>query len=431
MKIDFIGATQEVTGSMTLLTFENGKALIDSGMYQGPIEIVKKNKNPLPFNPKEISAIILTHAHLDHSGFIPRLVKLGFRGTIFCTKPTMKLAKVIMSDSSVLLEKQKDHILHNFYEKKDAMVATSLFKTKEFHESFELLGARVEFIPAGHILGAVSVVITEGESKTVFSGDLGRLNDPIIEPFELCPPANTVIIESTYGGRNRHGDIDVDLKKFLEKVKNESKIGIIASFAVARAQLLITLITKFYHEYPDQKVRVVIDSPMMVAANAIYKEFAELTRIPLELKNALSEVEVITHMREWDSIAKKEGPLIVISSSGMLMGGRIWRYLENWQDDPNACLFLPGYQGEGTPGKLLSEGQRVVQNEDGKKIHWQGEVICSDAFSSHADQDELLTWLKGVSLEAQIYINHGDEDSKLALLEKLVELGYRHVDHCK
>lgn len=430
MKLKFIGATEDVTGSMTLLECTEGKMLIDCGLYQGTNDIVKKNLRPLPFDPKEIVAIILTHAHLDHSGRIPRMVKLGFRGNIYATKPTLKLARLIMEDSAKIMEKNEHHILHSFYEMEDVMLATSLFKPKKFHESFLVLGMSITLRPAGHILGASSIQI-QGEKKIVFSGDMGRLDDPLICSPEKCPPTDILVIESTYGGKIRKGDLEEELTDYLVKIKNESKVGIIASFAVARAQLLITLIHKFYQLHPAEKIRFVIDGPMMTEANKIYKEFANDTKCPEDLRNALDEVEVIDQIREWDSLRKKEGPLVVITSSGMVSGGRIWRYLENWQHDTNACLFLPGYQGVGTAGRALSEGQRIVHDEEGKKIHWSGEVITSEAFSSHADQNELISWMKEVGKNTQIILNHGEESSKEIFKDKLNERGYKNVTIAK
>lgn len=427
MEFKFIGATDDVTGSMTLVSTSEGKILIDSGLYQGTDEIVKRNFHPLPFDPKDIDAIILTHAHLDHSGFIPRLVKLGFRGNIYCTKATMKLARLIMADSARILEKTEHHILKSFYTTEDVQVVTSLFKTKKFHEPFKMAGMSITLQPAGHILGASSALIEHDNKKLVFSGDIGRSNDPLNFPPEECPPTDFLVMESTYGGKIRQGNLEEELIAFLKKIKDGSKVGIIASFAVARAQLLITLITKYFNEHPGEKIRFVIDGPMMTEANKVYKEFAQLTKLPLDLQRALEEVENIDHINEWDSIRKKEGPLVIISSSGMVTGGRVWRYLENWQNDTNACLFLPGYQAEGTAGRMLSEGKRMIHDEEGKKIHWHGEVISSGAFSSHADQNELLGWIKNISKDTQIFLNHGEIDSKEIFREKLLELGYKNV----
>lgn len=426
MKIQFLGAIEDVTGSMTLIENNNQKILVDSGMYQGLPHIVKKNIRPLPFDAGEVKAIILTHAHLDHSGYIPRLVKLGFRGNIFCTKETMKLAKIIMMDSAKILEENEHHPLHSFYGPEDIQMATSFFKTKSWNEMFEVAGLKIHFQSAGHIMGASSAVI-EGDKKVVFSGDLGRVNDPLMPAPDKCPQTDILIMESTYGGKIRKGDLEQELIHFLKKIKNENRVGIVASFAVARAQLLITLIHDYYKAHPEDKVRWVIDGPMMTEANKVYKEYAHETRTPDSLKEALSFVEVLGHPRERESIQKKSGPLIIISSSGMVAGGRIWSHLENWQDDDRAVLFLPGYQSEGTPGKALSMGRREVQDEEGKKVHWSGDVMTSEAFSSHADQNELLGWIKDISKDTMIYLNHGEVESKEAFREKLIELGYKHV----
>jgi metallo-beta-lactamase family protein len=428
MNIKFIGAIQDVTGSKTLLDLPMGQILIDCGLYQGTSDVEKKNMDELPFEPKKIKAIILTHAHLDHSGFIPRLVKLGFRGSIFCTHPTMKLALIIMSDSANLMELEANHSKNRvpFYEMKDVMVATSLFKTKKLNESFEVCGVKVTLLSAGHILGAASVKI-EGEKTVIFSGDLGRHDDPLIYSPEACPKSDVVVIESTYGDRIRSSYIQEDLHAFLNKIKNDSCVGIIASFAVARAQLLITLITDYYNKHPEYKIPFMIDGPMMTEANTIYREYAHETKCPDELQHALRDVQVIEHLRQWNSVKKKMGPLLIISSSGMLTGGRIWRHLENSQDDETACLFLPGFQGIGTAGRQLAEGIRHIISPEGKHIRWQGEVITSSAFSSHADQNELIDWLKNIDKKTEIYINHGEDLSKKAFKKKLISLGYSNV----
>ena len=427
MNIKFLGAIEDVTGSMILLEFSKRKILIDCGLYQGTNEVVKKNLRSLPFNPKEITDVILTHAHLDHSGFIPRLVKLGFRGNIYATQTTLKLARIIMNDSAHIIEKSEHHILKSFYEMQDVEIAISLFKSKKFNETFDIEGLLVTLLPAGHILGAASVFITDGDKRIVFSGDLGRLNDPLIPPPEKCPETDILVIESTYGGKVREGDLEQELFNFLKKIKKESRVGIIASFAVARAQSLITLVHQFYENHPEEKIRFVIDGPMMTAANKIYKEFSHETTRPQELLKALEEVEVIDHVRQWESISKKEGPLLIITSSGMVSGGRIWRYLENWQDDNKACLFLPGYQAIGTAGRALSEGVRIIHDEQGKEVHWSGEVISSGAFSSHADQNELLSWISDLKKDTQIFINHGEKISKEKMKAKLQEIGFTNV----
>ena len=429
MKLSFIGATDEVTGSMTMLQTPAGKILIDCGMHQGSFESVQKNLRQLPFDPKDIKAIFLTHAHLDHSGSIPHLVKLGFRGSIFCTKATMKLALLIMADSAHIIEENENHPLKNYYGIEDVVRTTSFFTVKEMGSTFSFLDLKVTLLSAGHILGAVSYLFEDEDKKrVVFSGDLGRHDDPLNSSPPPCPKTDVVVLESTYGGKLRQGDLEKDLTDFLKLVKKESKVGIIASFAVSRAQLLITLIHKYNHENPEDKVRFVIDGPMMSGANRIYQQFTELTEMADELKHALGDVEVIDHVREWNSIQKQKGPLVIISSSGMITGGRIWRHLENWQNDSNAVLFLPGYQAANTAGRKLSEGIREVRNEEGKTIHWSGQVISSQAFSSHADQDELIEWISELDKKTHIYLNHGDPEAKIAFKAKLLSLGFEKTE---
>jgi len=217
------------------------------------------------------------------------------------------------------------------------------------------------------------------------------------------------------------------LNSFLVKVFKENKVAIIASFAVARAQLLITLIYRFFERHPEYKSRLVIDGPMMKEANKIYKEYAKETNLSHDVYEAIDEVDSIDSLGEWNSLKKKHGPLIIISSSGMITGGRIWRHLKNWQDDKNTLLFLPGFQAEGTAGRSLSEGHREFADSNGELINWRGEILHSEAFSSHADQSELIDWVSDISKETHIFLIHGEEKSKIDFKNKLQELGYKNI----
>lgn len=417
MKIEFIGATDEVTGSMTLVELPEGKILIDCGLHQGLSETIEKNKQPLPFPAEVIKAVFLTHAHLDHSGYLPKLVKSGFRGNIFCTVGTQKLAQIILKDSANI----HDEISDQLYNSEDVNITISLFKPVEMGAWMTFLGATICFHPAGHILGAASVEI-RSDKRLIFSGDLGRQNDPYMAPPENCSSQiDMVVMESTYGGKVRQGDMEKELYSFLVKISRQKKVGIIASFAVARGQLLINLIQEFFKRHPEEKIRVVMDGPMMNQANHVYQKY-----MPDKFSN-LSEIEVIDNIGEWESLKKKSGPLIIISSSGMLSGGRIWRHLKNWQADPTAVLFLPGYQGVGTAGRVLAEGLRDIVAPDKERVQWSGEVITSEAFSSHADQSELLQWLQNVKKDTPIYLIHGEQVAKQAFKIKLNEIGYTNI----
>lgn len=412
MEIIFWGSTEEVTGSITFVRVPKGLICIDAGLYQGTPETEALNETPLPFTPSEINAVILTHAHLDHSGYLPFLVKNGFRGRIFCTKPTAELAKIILEDSAKIPDQ-------NLYDMEDVKITLNHISIVEWGELKPLLGANFKLLPAGHILGASSVSLESNGKTVIFSGDLGRKDDPIIKAPFPCPPCDVVILESTYGNRKRSGNIEKEMFTFLMKISREIRVGIIASFAVARGQLLITLINDFLHHHPEQKIRVVFDSPMMKEANKIYQKYSFFTKIPEKLKNSLSGQESIEHQGQWDSLKKKKGPLVIISSSGMLTGGRIGRHLENWQHDKTAILLLAGYQGEGTPGREILEGNRTIKNSSSGIIQWEGEVQSSDAFSSHADHDELIEWTKNLQEQTKIYLIHGEKKAKLALKEDL------------
>jgi metallo-beta-lactamase family protein len=412
MEIIFWGSTEEVTGSMTFVRLPEGLICVDAGLYQGTEETEALNEKPLPFNPNEINAVILTHAHLDHSGYLPLLIKNGFKGNIFCTRPTAALIKIILEDSAKIPDQ-------HYYDVEHVKETLKHLTTLEWNESKTFLGASFKLIPAGHILGASSLKIKSEGKTIVFSGDLGRKDDPIMKAPLPCPPCDALIMESTYGDRKRTGNIEKELHSFLMKISRESRIGIIASFAVARGQLLITLINDFFNRHPDEKIRVVFDSPMMNLANEVYEKYSSLTKIPGTIKNALFGQEGIEHQGQWDSLKKKKGPLIIISSSGMLTGGRIGRHLENWQNDKTAILFLPGYQSEGTPGRDLLNGHRSIKNTSGKMIHWEGEILSSDAFSSHADHDELIEWTNELSHETKILLIHGQKEAKINLKNDL------------
>ncbi len=416
MKLTFWGATEGVTGSMTFVDLPQGRIMIDCGMKQGEVEGKEAKEISLPFPIDSIDAVVITHAHFDHSGYLPKLVKDGFKGKIHTTPVTAKLMKVILTDSAGLNDDE-------FYTEANVTQTLNQIVIHDWNNIFELAGARIRFHSAGHILGASTVEIMSEQKKIIFSGDLGRHNDPLIPAPDPAPAADLVVMESTYGGKLRQGDMEKELHSFLMTVSREKRVGIIASFAVARGQMLLTLIHDFFQRYPEDKVRVVFDSPMMEKANLIYQKYSHLTHSANSVFEALSQFECIDTQGEWDSLRRKEGPLIIVSSSGMLNGGRILRHLENWQDDEKAILFLPGYQAEGTPGRRMLEGQRQLVNKQGQTVWWSGEVWGSEAFSSHADQGELIQWLS-LNPKTKICLIHGETEAKLKFKDKLSSEGH-------
>jgi metallo-beta-lactamase family protein len=414
MNIHFWGATEDVTGSMTFLEFTDSLIMIDCGLAQGASNADEMNLAPTPFSPNTITAVVITHAHLDHSGYLPRLVKNGFVGTIYCTSATEKLTRIILLDSAGLNEE-------GFYDEEDVKKTLGMIKIVDWGKTFTIGTATLQLLPAGHILGASSVLLRAEGKSLLFSGDLGRNDDPMLPAVSPAPKADVVIMEATYGAKNRQGDIKKELHSFLATVADQSRVGIIASFAVARGQTLLTLIHEFYEAHPQFRAKVVMDSPMMKEANAVYKKFSALTNKPTELYEAMELIDAIESRGEFDKLRKKSGPLIIVSSSGMLTGGRIARHLENWSNDEKAILFLPGYQGVGTPGRSFIEGHRTLKNKWGESFVWSGEVWNSDAFSSHADQAELVQWVSTHNKDSTVFLLHGETTSKVALQSKLQE----------
>jgi metallo-beta-lactamase family protein len=414
MKITFHGATKSVTGSMTLIESKNILVLVDAGLYQG-VDAEENILSPLPYNPKNVDAVFLTHAHLDHSGLLPRLARLGFRGPIFCTPQTAKLVRIILNDSAELLEKNPSPRMQNFYTIQDVQTIISHLKPIAFDSSFQFEHLTIRFKKAGHILGAASVEIKE-QKRILFSGDLGRSDDVLIPPpAQVQELYDLVVMESTYGNKIRPPGMEADLKSFLVKLKTENKIGILASFAVARAQTLIYLIYHFFQRHPEYKIPVFIDGPMLQEASKVYEQFAEETKDPQGLRSSLEYFETIEHFRQRKHVQHKEAPFLILSSSGMLSGGPIMSHLKAFAHESNVALFLPGYMAPGTLGYLLSKGERTLPTEDGVTLHWTGEIIHSESFSSHADQNELLSWVKSAADQCQIALLHGEEESKKSL----------------
>lgn len=401
---------------MTFISEGDKIIMVDSGLSQGSIKSDEFNLLPLPVPPKEIDTVIVTHAHLDHSGYLPRLVKKGFKGSIICTPPTRELIKIILEDCATLNESQQAPL----YDMVDVKKTMKLIRTYPWHETFALPLGQGSFVPAGHILGASSFIL-EGQKRIVFSGDLGRSDDYLLPPPPPCPSADLVIIESTYGGKNREGNMHEELASLLKRVHDEKKVAIFASFALARGQMLLTSIEQYFSKHPEQRVAVYFDSPMMKKVNEVYERYSDLTRIPLEMVDSLKKANAVDFIGQWNTLKKKTGPVINIASSGMVTGGRIFRHLQNWQNDPNALLFLAGYQGENTPGRLFWDGIRTIKNLEGDSITWSGEIVKSGAFSAHAEQRELLEWIRPSGAK-QIFLIHGEEQSKNSLKSALENL---------
>ncbi|MCI7620075.1 MAG: MBL fold metallo-hydrolase, partial [Firmicutes bacterium] len=441
MKIKFCGASIGVTGSCHLLTTDNHKILLDCGQFQGGKEMEKLNEEPFPFDPEEVECVILSHAHIDHCGRIPLLVKRGFKGAIYCTDATADLLDVMLKDSAYIHEKDAEWQtkknartgkppVEPLYTIKDSEAALKLVKPVLYDQLIELNDhVKIVFNDAGHILGSAitEIWVTENDvtSKIVFSGDLGVMDRPILRNPVKIKKADYVIMETTYGNRLHPANstsIDELISIVLKTVKRGGSV-IIPSFAVGRTQELIYQFNMFYEQHPEysevlDKVNVYIDSPMATTATEVFKKnaqvFDEETRNyilsgdnPLDFKN----LKFTRNTADSQMLNNDKTPKIIISASGMCEAGRIRHHLKhNLWDSRNSIIFV-GYQAEGTLGRMLVEGAKEVKLF-GETVMVGAEIYNLQGFSGHADQKGLLDWLGGFQVQPkQIFLVHGEEES--------------------
>ena len=440
MKVEFLGGVRTVTGSATLLEKGSLKWLVDSGMFQGSKEIEERNRNIQLYRPKELSFILLTHAHIDHSGLIPKLVREGFVGKVICTKATFDLCEVMLRDSGHIQEMEAEW--QNRKNKRSGKrEATPLYTMKEAEESLryfqpvdydEMLlladGAKVRFRDAGHILGSAIIEIwieeDDREKKLVFSGDLGNSNQPIMRDPSWVEEGDVVWLESTYGNRfhkSKEETVQEFLKIVQEALSHQAKV-IIPAFAVERTQEVIYTLGELIRKGSIPSVPVYIDSPLAISATEIFKRnsdcFDQETKdLLLRGGNPFELPEIIYTQTTEESKAINEDsrPGIIISSSGMCDSGRIQHHLKHhlWREESH-IIFI-GYQGEGTVGRRIVDGAKTVRLF-GEEIAVKAHIHTLGGFSAHADQKGLLGWLSHFkNPELEVFVNHGEEKISMEL----------------
>jgi len=432
MQLTFLGGAGTVTGSKSLLEIDDKKILIDAGLFQGLKELRLKNWDTFPVNPSTINAIILTHAHLDHCGYIPVLIKNGFNGFIYCTPPTFELTKIILLDSAKIQEEESEHSNKYQYTKhkpakplytvKEAENSFKHFKTLEFNIRFPLFNTVfIEFINNGHILGSASIKINVQNEIIVFSGDLGRTNPLILPKIATIPNADYVIMESTYGNKE-HPEIDIK-KSLLEIVLDTYKKGgnlLIPTFSVERAQELIYLFKELKKEGSLPAIPIYLDSPMGVNATQVYFNYLNYLNLKeSDLADMIKTVQLIKSVEISKAVIKDKKQKIVLAGSGMVTGGRILHHLKRNIGDSRNTILLLGFQAEGTRGRSLLEGEKEIKFM-GEYHQVKAEVKCINAFSGHADQSDLLDWLSNFSPKPkEIFLNHGEIHQSYALCTKI------------
>lgn len=434
MTIQFLGATSTVTGSKYLIHAAGKQVLVDCGLFQGFKQLRLRNWGQFPVDPKSIDAVVLTHAHLDHSGYLPLLVKNGYKGPIFCTAATADLCGILLPDSGHLQEEDARYANRRgfskhrpalpLYTEEDAKRCLSQLRPVEFAQSIKIApGVDMRLLLAGHILGAAMIEMRCEGRILLFSGDLGRPNDLVMQPPARVEHADFLVIESTYGNRRHDMKDPLDvLADVITRTVARQGVVIIPAFAVGRAQTLLYAIhlLKIARRIPD--VPVYLNSPMAVDATNIYHRHRTEHRLTEEqCKSMCTTAKFVNSVEESKALNNKRGPMILISASGMLTGGRVLHHLKAFAPDARNTILLSGFQSGGTRGAALAAGAETVKIH-GEQVPIRAEVATLSNLSAHADYVEMLDWLGHFSAPPrQTFITHGEPAAADALRQSIEE----------
>jgi len=432
IKIHFLGAAGTVTGSKYLIDTPEKKFLIDCGMFQGLKELREKNWEHLPIDVSEIDVILLTHGHLDHTGYLPRLVKNGYRGKIIGTAPTLAITKIILLDSAKIHEEEAERANEEgyskhkpaepFYSLQEAEVTLGFFQAEERDQWIKMSeNIKYRFRYNGHIIGATFIELKIFGKTFVFSGDIGREQDLLLYPPEKPEFADYLFMESTYGNRNHPEDSVSDkLVELINKTIHNRGNLIIPSFAVERLQTLMFLLWKLYKENKIPNIPIFVDSPMGNNVLSVFQNFPDWHKVPMKDFNAMNDrMNIITSYKEtWETIDNPQ-PKVVIAGSGMVTGGRVLTYLKQMIDKTNTTVLLVGYQAEGTRGRQLLEGAHELKFF-GKYYPIKAEIQHIESLSAHADQQGLLDWTSNIkNTPEEVFLIHGEPTPQDVLRVKL------------
>lgn len=455
MKIEFIGGARTVTGSQHLLHIKDKKILLECGLFQGKRnESYERNKN-FRFNPAEIDVLLLSHAHIDHSGNIPNLVKHGFTGNIYATAATVDLCQIMLRDSAHLQEmdiefvnkkrkKKGEEPVEPLYEIEDVERAMTHFIGIQYNKQLEILpGVKVTFRDAGHILGSAGIQldIMESDGREIrfgFSGDIGRPNAPVINNPDVLRDLDILIMESTYGNRihTQVEEVEEEFASTINEVINRNGKVIIPAFAVGRTQTIVYMLHKLFNQNRIPSIPIYVDSPLALNATNVFRAHPECMdretyRIFLEEGSDPFGFERLTYIKTVDESKRlndiKE-PMIIIAASGMAEGGRILHHLRNNIENPENLILFVGYAAQQTLARKIMDGEKEVKIF-GETFEVHSAVKTMDYFSGHADQLELIDYLKFNKPEKlkNLFLVHGDEEQVNPFREKLLSLGYKNV----
>lgn len=434
-ELTFVGAAGTVTGSKHLVSIDGHHLFVDCGLFQGPREIEALNLAPLPVPASQLDAVVITHGHLDHVGYLPKLVRDGYRGPIYCTPPTADVIEIVLEDAAHLqrhmhdrgFHHERSHSLAPFFTDEDVRATLRQIKTIPLETDFEVPGATVRYHYAGHIIGAAYVEMQAGGRRTIFSGDLGRYNSALLYDPAPLEAADSIVCEATYGDREHPPDSLEQLRTTLLAGIARGGPIVMPTFAVERSQDLLYAIGRLQNtDSQVAQLPVHLDSPMAIAVDGVfakhrdaYRELPETPGAPFGCRNLTLHVT----SEESKQLNDLSEPAIVIASSGMATGGRILYHLYRNLPSPNATIVFPGYQGQGTLGRVIIDGASPVRIF-GDQLTVRAAIVHLSGFSAHAGQDELLRWLgTSGSTRAHVYLVHADPPSAEALAVALRQRG--------
>lgn len=426
MRLKFLGAAQMVTGSCYFLTSNETGLMVDYGMFQGKSEDIGLNSVKPDIDFGKVSAVVLTHAHLDHCGRLPMLVNFGFTGPVFMTEATKALAELVLFDAAKI--SKEDNLKSVLYTDEDVIEMLKQVVLVEYDKPFVVGDFRLTMLDAGHILGSASVVVEEIKTgkKIVFSGDLGNSPEPLISPTEMVKVADVAVVESTYGDEvhERRDEVE-ELAKIVNQAEREKSTVLIPSFSIERSQGLLYIFDQLKKQGKvSNALPVFLDSPMAIRATEVFRDFPQLYSKSLKNQVKTDDPFDFPNLILCDTIEKSkqiknlEGAKVIIAGSGMMSGGRVIHHAINFLGDPKTQLVFVGYQAEGTMGREIQDGKKEF-NIWGKTVEVMAEIKIIKTMSSHADQEQLLSWLKKIQGLRKVVLIHGEELPRLVLTEKI------------
>ncbi|MBI5654637.1 MBL fold metallo-hydrolase [Candidatus Uhrbacteria bacterium] len=432
MKVTFCGAAREVTGSCHLVQTDNSRVLLDCGMFQGSAFADAKNFRDFCFDPKSIDVVVVTHAHLDHIGRLPKLVKEGFKGKIYMTPPTAKLAKLVLEDAEQVME---DEYRRNFrpklFEREDVDRTVAKIVLADYSRRVKLDGLSFRYRDAGHILGSAFIEMDEADGPRIaFSGDLGNVPDQILKPTAQLAGQDVLIVESTYGNRlhEKMETREIELRKCITETLKQNGVLLIPAFAIERTQLLLFELNHLVENRLIPPVDIYLDSPLAIKASAVMQEFPEdYNKTALRQVAGGDDLFVFPGLHKTLSrddskiINEAPRPKVIIAGSGMMNGGRILHHLIRYLSDKRSTVLIIGYQADGTLGRRLYEGDKRVEVL-GERVEVKAKIKAIGSYSAHADQRQIMDWIKSAEkLPSSVYCVHGDEGAAVALATRLKE----------